>query len=127
MIRKLLGVAMAGNTSASVEFMQRFLLGITKIIILAIICAFMLCSFLAILLTLAYFGLIGAGLDPFEAGVAVAVAVLFLTAGLLLLAADQIRTLRNKPHLRLSPQVFPRVRQIAGAFLDGFASPGKKI
>jgi hypothetical protein len=121
MIGKLLGVASVGSALASVGLMQRFLSGITKVVILAVVSAFMLCALLAGGFTMAYFCLVHYGLDQFAAGIAVGIVAFFITAALVTLTIVQLRQLRDLTQHILHPYRIdlPDIGNVANAFIDG--------
>jgi len=55
MISKLLGVASVGSVLASANIMHRFLSSMAKIMVLAIVCAFMLCALMVGVFVALYF------------------------------------------------------------------------
>jgi hypothetical protein len=122
MIGKLLGVATVGTTVASVGLMHRFLSGMAKIMVLAIVSAFMVCAMLASVFTMTYFCLVHYGLDPYVAGITLGIVALFLTIALVMVTVDQIRHLRDLSHfsLRKFRSDWPDIGNIASAFIDGF-------
>ena len=128
MLGKLLGVATVGSTLASVELIHRFLSGITKIIVLAIVSAFMLCALVISAFIVFYFSLVHYGLDPYVAVITIGAVAVFITTTLVLVTIDQTRQLRDLPHFSLCnfKNDLPDIGHIIRAFIDGLLSPRKK-
>lgn len=128
MIGKLLGVATVGSTLASVGLLNRFLLGVTNMVILAIVCAFMLCALLAGGFYMAYLCLVHYGLDPYVAGIALGIVALFVTIALITLTISQIRQMREllpSRQLHRYASGLSDLGHVADAFIEGFLNPKK--
>jgi len=122
MISNLLGVASVGSTLASASIMHRFLSSMAKIMVLAIVCAFMLCALMVGVFVALYFGLVHYGLDPVTVGIALGIAALLLTVSLAAATTHQLRRFRDHSAFSLprSRSDWPDLGNIANAFIDGF-------
>ncbi len=127
MISNLLGVASVGSVLASANIMHRFLSSMAKIMVLAIVCAFMLCALLVAVFVALYFGLVRYGLDPVDVTMALGAVALLLTITLVAATAHQLRRFRDHSAYSLpkSNSPWPDLGSIVNAFIDGFLNSKK--
>jgi len=122
MIGKLLGMAGIGGALASAGVTHRFLFGLARIVVLAIVSAFMVCAMLFSAFVMIYYVLVGQGLDAFVVGGVLASIALVMTLIVVLVTVDQFQKQRDLTHFVLGKLNgdWPNLGDIAGAFVSGF-------
>ncbi|MDD2325494.1 MAG: hypothetical protein PHW63_05790 [Alphaproteobacteria bacterium] len=127
MISKLLGVASVGSVLASANIMHRFLSSMAKIMVLAIVCAFMLCALMVGVFVALYFSLVQYGFDPVAVAVVLGAVVSLLTVTIVAATVHQLRCFRDHSAYSLpkSRSDWPDFGNIANAFIDGFLGSKK--
>jgi len=124
-MNKLLGIATIGNTLASIMLLHRFLSGLTDVVALAIVSAFIFCMFLAAGFCAGYFGLVHYGFTPYAAAVLVAVSIFLLATIFAVLTFIRLRQLRDlhRHDLQRDTPGLSRISSTAHAFMEGFLNP----
>jgi len=127
MISNLLGVASVGSVLASANILHRFLSSMAKIMVLAIVCAFMLCALMVGVFVVLYFSSVQYGFDPAAVAVALSAVALFLTGSLAAATAHQLRRFRDHSAYSFpnSHGSWPDLGSVANAFMDGFLGSKK--
>jgi uncharacterized membrane protein len=119
MIGKLIGVATAGGTMASVVLLNRLLSNLAGLVALAVITACLCCVVLAGGFFAAYIALLHYGLEPMAAGVVVGALVLLITLVFILLTLAKVRHLKEMPDKSELPGI-AKINAMADAFVQGF-------
>jgi len=121
MIGKLLDVLTVGSTVVNVTLLHRFMTGIASIVMLAVVSAFILCAILVGGFTLAFFGLVHYGLDPYAAGITLGILGLVAACAMIVITRARIRFLLELPSNNLSRHghLLSDVNPIIDAFIEG--------
>ncbi len=129
MIEKIMSVVSIGGTVANVALLQRFLSGVTVVVALTVISAFMIGLMLTGLFGALYFCLVHYGLLPEIAALMVALFALLMTITLAVIVILRVKHLRGLPSqmLRKDLSSLAPLGEVLESFINGFMSRGPSI